>query len=250
MLSASFAQLSGLVIPGGHCGFHGTAYGAAVAALLQMAERAGDFPVWGTCQGFQQMAQYAATGTATHPSVLHRTGNGTEGIALPLAFADSDPRSTTRLFAGAPARVLTTLATKPVTVNLHHSSLLANESAQHPSLAAYFKVVATNTVDGVEFVSLMEGRTLPWYASQFHGEKNAFEWDQSWCKSPRLDAAEAHSAEAVEAMGYLATVVVAEARKCGHRWAGGVARSLALSYAVQPFATVSSDDAWEQCYLQ
>ena len=66
-------------------------------------------------------------------------------------------------------------------------------------IAAYFKVVATNTVEGVEFVSLMEGRTLPFFASQFHGEKNAFEWEQSWCHSPRVDAAEAHSAEAVEA---------------------------------------------------
>jgi hypothetical protein len=29
-------------------------YGVVVARLLRMAEAAGDFPVWGTCQGFQQ----------------------------------------------------------------------------------------------------------------------------------------------------------------------------------------------------
>ena len=85
-LSAAFRQLSGLVVPGGHCGFHTTQYGSVSADLLAMAEAAGDFPVWGTCQGFQQLAQYGATGKGMHPSILHRTGNDTDGVALPLNF--------------------------------------------------------------------------------------------------------------------------------------------------------------------
>ena len=40
----------------------------------------------GTCQGFQQLAQYGATGKGMHPSILHRTGNDTDGVALPLNF--------------------------------------------------------------------------------------------------------------------------------------------------------------------
>ena len=82
------------------------------------------FPVWGTCQGFQQLAQYAATGTGMHPSILHRTGNDTDGVALNLDFV-GDPRKTSRMFADAPPSVITTLATKPVTLNLQvqkHSS--------------------------------------------------------------------------------------------------------------------------------
>eukprot|EP01049_Picozoa_sp_SAG25_P016131 SAG25_NODE_3562_length_1040_cov_0.857598_2_plen_133_part_01 len=133
MLERAFSQLSGLVIPGGHCGFHTTAYGAAVARLLQWAEAAQDFPVWGTCQGFQQLAQYAATGTGMHPSVLHRTGNATDGVALPLDFV-ADVRKATRMFASAPATVVSTLGSKPVTLNLHHYSLLANESRLHPGI--------------------------------------------------------------------------------------------------------------------
>ena len=58
--------------------------------------------------------------------------------------------------------------------------MLANESKLHPGLASFFNVVATNTVDDVSFVTLVEGRELPFYASQFHPEKNAFEWDQTW----------------------------------------------------------------------
>ena len=62
---------------------------------------------------------------------------------------------------------------------------------------------------------------------------------------------EAHSAEAVEATTYLARFFVAEARKCSHRWNGGVSGSSTISYLVNPVAVAGqSDDAWEQCYLQ
>ena len=251
MLSASFAQLSGLVIPGGHVGFHTTAYGTATAQLLQLAAAAGDFPVWGTCQGFQQLAQYGATGTGMHPDVLTKTGNKTDGIALPLDFA-GDPRDA-RVLADAPQAVLDTLGHAPITLNLHHYSVLANATTLHPALATIFRVVATNTVGGDTFISLMEGQTLPWYASQFHPEKNAFEWDQAWCSSAsRVDAAEAHSAAAIDATGWLARFFVGEARRCSHRWSGGVPGSVDLSYDVRPpFATrKASEDKWEQVYLQ
>ena len=44
-LSTAFDQLSGLVLPGGSCGIHNTAYGNATFKLLDMAAAAGDFPV-------------------------------------------------------------------------------------------------------------------------------------------------------------------------------------------------------------
>eukprot|EP00729_Bicosta_minor_P030817 gene30817-25676_t len=59
-LQRSFDQLSGVVLTGGHCGIHGTPYGQATKAFLDMAAIAGNFPVWGTCQGFQQLAQYSS----------------------------------------------------------------------------------------------------------------------------------------------------------------------------------------------
>ncbi len=42
---------------------------------------------------------------------------------------------------------------------------------------SFWRLLATNVADdGVEFVSLMEARDFPVWASQFHPEKNAFEW--------------------------------------------------------------------------
>ena len=46
-----------------------------------------------------QLAQYAATGAGMAPSVLHRTGNGTDGVALPLDFAADAHES--RMLRGA-----------------------------------------------------------------------------------------------------------------------------------------------------
>ena len=53
-LAQLFSQLSGFLIPGGHCGFHGTAYGNRTWHMLDMAREINQngvhFPVWGTCQ--------------------------------------------------------------------------------------------------------------------------------------------------------------------------------------------------------
>lgn len=48
----------------------------------------------------------------------------------------------------------------------------------------------------------------------------------------------------------LARFFVGEARKCSHRWNGGVVGVCELSYSINPYATQTSDDGWEQCYLQ
>ena len=87
-----------------------------------------------------------------------RGGNATDGVALPLDFA-VDPKRGTRMLADAPESVVQTLTSKPVTLNLHHYSLLANESRLHPNISSVFRTIATNTVDGVEFVSMLTLQT-------------------------------------------------------------------------------------------
>lgn len=44
-----------------------------------------------------------------------------------------------------------------------------------------------------------QGNQLPFYGSQFHAEKNAFEWDQAWCSAmPARDVDEIHSPRGVQ----------------------------------------------------
>ena len=59
--------------------------------------------------------------------------------------------------------------------NLHHYSVLKATVDSQPAMAAFWNILATNAVDGgPEFVSLYEGKTLPFYGAQFHAEKNAY----------------------------------------------------------------------------
>ena len=110
-----------------------------------------------------------------------------------------------------------------------------------------FRVLAVNVDShGTEFASLMEARNYPFYGSQFHPEKNAFEWSQSWEANNTAQHAEAHDASAIKAMSYLASFFVAEARRSPHRYSG----ELPLIYDFEPVRTVSTTtQKYEQCYV-
>ena len=98
---------------------------------------------------------------------------------------------------------------------LQHESLIYNYHTiciskttieNHAALRDTFRVVAVNTDEtGLEYAALVEHRTLPIYAAQFHPEKNNFEW------SVYRDVP--HGARAVELSQYLANFFVGEARK-------------------------------------
>lgn len=244
-LAVAFNSVSGLVLAGGHCEFHKTQYGNNTVKLLEMAANSDSkFPVWGTCQGFQQLNQYGSGGM--EPSILHRTDS--EDLLLPLIMGPAAAGS--RMLAGAPAIVLEALENDPITVNLHHYSVLANESKLHPRMATTFTPLATNKDrNGVEFVSMMEGITLPFYGTQFHPEKNAYEWDQGWCNGTIPGVNAARSSGAIAAMQYFSDFFVSEARKCTHRWDGGN-ENLKLIYHYAPVYTATvSPEEWELCYI-
>jgi len=243
-LEEDVAQLSGLVLPGGGSGIHNTAYGTATFVLLDIVSRRTDFPVWGTCQGFQQLVQYASGHML--PSVLHLTGDPTEDNGLPVAFKPQ--RSPSRLLTALTARANATLTTQPVTLNLHHYSVLLNETKIHPTIAKNLNVLATSTVLGVEFATLLEYTSLPFYGSQFHPEKNAFEWSQPWEQSPKVQPRVVHGGDAVTTMTTLADFFVAQARLCSNVWTGGT-KTLRLSYTYSLVPTVATSKGWEQCYV-
>jgi len=256
-LRDAFEQVNGLLLPGGHCGAHGTPYGDASWQLMQWAKEANDqgdaFPIWGTCQGHEQLAQFGSGAMA--PSVLQHTA-GTEGWITPVNLTAAG-RESSRLLGGAPADVVAALSEQASTIHLHQLSAMASTIEREGSAThAFFKVVATNRdpVHGAEFTSILEARDYPFYSSQFHPEKNAGEWSQGW--EDNDTGGEAHSAAAVHAMAYLAEFFVGEARKSPHRWSGdrpGISTppgtpsaQLPLIYDFTPLRTVGA--AWTNQY--
>jgi gamma-glutamyl hydrolase len=163
VLSDVFKQLNGLVFPGGHCGFHGTAYGNASWFLMQLAMEANDagdiFPIWGTCQGFQQLVQFGSG--QMEPSILHRTP-GTEGLIVPLNFTGFGLNSS-RLIGEAPFSVKESLKSLSITINLHHYSVMTDTVERSGSkLNDFFSVVASNYDSSRgKIVSHVEARKYP-----------------------------------------------------------------------------------------
>jgi gamma-glutamyl hydrolase len=80
--------------------------------------------------------------------------------------------------AGTSRTMYSTFSDLNMTMNLHHCGVTPDNFRRFPSLASKYRMLATN-VDRANaiFISAMEHREYPIYATQFHPERNAFEWD-------------------------------------------------------------------------
>jgi gamma-glutamyl hydrolase len=92
----------------------------------------------------------------------------------------------------------------------HGHGIAYGAFAANPSLDNFFDVL-TLSIDRQDavYVSTMEARKYPIYATQWHPEKNAFEW------TPDLDIP--HEPEAVEITQEVANFLMGAARKNHHR---------------------------------
>ncbi|KAG7524285.1 gamma-glutamyl hydrolase-like [Solea senegalensis] len=232
--TALFNSINGILLPGGSASIYSSGYQRAAKVFYELAieaNRKGDyFPMWGTCLGFEQLVLLTS-----EKALL--TSTNTHGVPLPLNFTDDANDS--RLFGGFPADLRGKLASEPLTVNTHKWSLALLTYDTNEELKKFYKVLSTNTDGQVEFVSTMEAYDYPIYGTQWHPEKNAFEW--------RMDFIP-HTRSAVKTTFYIAEFFVNEARKSFHSFESKDEERKALIYNFSP---VYADDrsAFEQIYL-
>ncbi|XP_068604392.1 gamma-glutamyl hydrolase [Brachionichthys hirsutus] len=211
-----FSSINGILFPGGSANLTSSGYAAAAKIFYDLAVEAADggdyFPVWGTCLGFQMLTLLTSGKRLLSPT-------DTAAVSLPLDFTDAANHS--RLFRGFPADLMGDLAGEPLTENSHQWSVTVSTHEADEALSKFYRVLSTNTVQGVEFVSTMEAFHYPIYASIWHPEKNAFEWNR-----PHV----AHSPAAVRTTFYTAQFFVGEARKSGHRFESEEEERKALIY--------------------
>ena len=238
-----FASINGLLIPGGDditLTEWNNAYNNATRAWLQLAfdaNRAGDpFAIWATCQGFEQLAVFASAGG---PAAVLETGVDAEALFVPLSWwpapGAAGPPAASALFRGAPPSVVAALGTQNMTVNFHSWGVAPTTLQRDAKLAAAFRILATGRGRGGKaFVALMESAEgFPIFASQFHPEKNQFEWSLGLPPAAQTEAA-------VLATQWLGARFVASARKSTHAFPSGEALRAALIYNSQPVFTSSS----------
>jgi len=244
-----YKQINGVLFPGGGSSINDNSSYAVFSRKLFAWSVRDKLPVWGTCLGFEQLMVYSSTldpGAGTR-GVLSNFDS--EALFIPLNLTQAS--GTSKLFSSAPPSVVETLSTKPVTANLHSSGVSPRSLDDDAKLRAAWSVVATN-VDrvGKEFVSLAEGRHLPLYASQFHPEKNAFEFDQTW-DSPAV-AEHLHASDAIQASSWFARFFVDQVRQNSRRFASKAAFFNASIYNYNPIYTdkmFPGQDLWEQAYV-
>ncbi|XP_010788500.1 gamma-glutamyl hydrolase-like, partial [Notothenia coriiceps] len=223
-----------ILYPGGGVSIISSGYERAAKIFYELAIEAnsrGDyFPVWGTCLGFEQLMYLTSEKTILSPT-------NTSGVALPLNFTNEIKDS--RMFKDFPSELIEDLATEALTENYHKWSLAVLTHNSNEELNMFYKVLSTNTDGKVEFVSTVEAYDYPIYGTQWHPEKNAFEW-----KMPNIP----HSPSAIKTTFYLAQFFVSEARKNLHKFESEDEESKALIYNYNPVFTGPKID-FEQIYF-
>ncbi|RMX57871.1 hypothetical protein pdam_00022834 [Pocillopora damicornis] len=109
-------------------------------------------------------------------------------------------------------------------------------------LKKFYNCLSTNRgKKGKEFVSTVEAYDYPFYGTQWHPEKNSFEWT--------LHEAINHSEEAVAVTQYVADFFVNQARLSGHRFPSKEEEDAALIYHDDPIYCKPELTHFEQCYI-
>uniref|UniRef100_A0A671K7Z0 folate gamma-glutamyl hydrolase n=1 Tax=Sinocyclocheilus anshuiensis TaxID=1608454 RepID=A0A671K7Z0_9TELE len=229
-----FKSINGVLFPGGGVSLESSGYSKAAGIFYRLALEAnsnGDyFPVWGTCLGFELL-------TLLTSGKLLLSHTNTSGIALPLNFTD-DVRDS-RLFKDFPEDLMKSLETEPLTENSHQWSLTTENFTKSETLKKFYRVLSTNTDGQNEFVSTMEAYDFPIYATQWHPEKNAFEWTRPYIP---------HTPSAIKTTFYMAYFFVNEARKSFHSFPSTEEEEKALIYNYKPEYT-GPQSAFEQIYF-
>ncbi|XP_067096680.1 zgc:171566 [Osmerus mordax] len=216
-----FNSINGVLLPGGDVDLQTSQFSRVSKILYDLAIKANDagdyFPIWGTCQGFQQM-----TVLASNKNLLTLTD--TKAVALPLTLTPGAQSS--RLFRTFPRELLQALASENITSNFHSWSLSLQNYSRNAKLKRFYRILSTNNDGKKDFISTMEAHRYPFYAVQWHPEKAPFEWIQK--------AGMVHTSSAVSASFYTASFFVSEAMKSQHQFLSLMEEERALIYNYSP----------------
>ena len=201
-------------MPGGGTPLLHTGYSEAADLLLNLVIEKNQqqdiyFPVWGSCLSFQKFVTYF-----TGNRIEWDTRCDVENVSLSLQFSPDLTEHSSKMLRNAGRDIMQILSNNPVTPNYHISCLSLEYFRHNHNLSSQFLVVSTNTnLKGLVFVSTMEHRQYPIYASQWHPEKIQFEWVVNESVG-NIN----HDAEAIQVGQYFSNFLVNEARKNGQHF--------------------------------
>ncbi|ETV80609.1 hypothetical protein H257_06133 [Aphanomyces astaci] len=220
-LRALLQSVNGVLFPGGD-GDPNEAAEIIYKYAIELNDHGTYFPVWGTCLGFEWLVQLQAKNNSILDTV------DAANISSTLTF-QRNANAPSRIFAFSP--VFDVLEAAPLTDNFHDFGIFDTHFAATESLTSFYNPVATS-VDrqGRTYVSVIEAYQYPFYGTQFHPEKNAFEFGEypdgnlwKW-----ID----HSYEAILTSQAFGHFFIQEARRNNHTFADPIAKHNSLLYNV------------------
>lgn len=214
------SKLNGVVTIGGFWGPDNRAppeFAKIWHHALKLGESGEVFPIWGTCQGMEDILQMASG--LTYPEFLFHTDAA--DLPLPLKFQPS--RDHDGMFFNEVAFPGSSIfrqwfSNLPISYHHHDWGISPQTLATLPNASNMFVALAiSQDRRGSDFVSVMAGTKLPIYASAFHPEKPQFEWpimNFGFFNSTQIP----HSRKAILANSHLGAVFVSQARKSNRRF--------------------------------
>jgi gamma-glutamyl hydrolase len=232
-----FKSINGVLFPGGDVSVTDSDYAKIGKLIYNQAMTAFNnndyFPLWGICLGFELLA----TMVSGSSSVLSHSDS--DNLPLPLNFTPEYQNS--RLFANIAPELAKYLSTAPTTLNLHYNCVSTETLKANKKLNNFFRVLSINKDrNGKQFVSTMEGNKYPFYATQWHPEKNSFEW------STALNIP--HYPMSVEVTQYMSNFFVNQTRQSRHKFKSSKEEQAQLIYS-HPQVFTGNISNWEQTYI-
>lgn len=230
------SSINGMIFPGGSASITNTSgYGRAGELLYKLLqEQDPPVPLLTTCLGFEMMMYLGANNT--YPLTRCKASSRADPLYLSPDWESS------RLLGEAPSDVVETFIMTNSTSNFHKYCVLP-ETFEELGLGKEYSLLSTSIDDdGIEYISTVEHKTLPYYGVQWHPEKNLFEWRFSSIP---------HSRQAIRAAQYIANFFVDEARHNNQTFATPEEEKEALIYNYCPIYTADlySTSSFQQCYF-
>ncbi|MEW5313388.1 MAG: hypothetical protein WDW38_004959 [Sanguina aurantia] len=222
-----FSLVNGILLPGGGANLSpGHPFYDTARLLVDLAVEANEngdyFPVHGTCLGMETLAVILSG----NYSIL--TSFDAENSPVPLLFTDEAESS--HLIQSLPEVVVRDLQNSPITMENHMMGLSMASYQAERKLKDFFSVLSLSIDNsGNPYISTIEARKYPITATQWHPEKNAFEWHEE------LDIP--HSPSAVRMSQAIANFFVSEARRNMHKARNAIEEDDVLIYNWKPFFT-------------
>lgn len=134
------------------------------------------FPVWGTCLGLELLSYL----TSGFDETILQPIRGSEHMLNVLKFEESSV-----LFDDLNANLRNKLTTGPGILYFNHEDgVKVSSYRNNRRMIDFWRVASTTTSPGGDtFVSTLESRDYPIFATQYHPEKNLYEWRIAACRT-------------------------------------------------------------------